>query len=197
VILAIDRGRYDYDEIINLVIDAHMRYGSMIYVESVQAQRWIVDTVQKQCPGIPVAYFFTSGKGGFQNKHSSTFGIEAVARDFAKNLIVLLASEGSKPESTSGVCPNVAQFIAEARSYTAGPGHHSGDSLMAAWIGHQALNRAAGLISSVEISAQVQPDGSYAATSSSTQEIKSLSKRELMEMAQKEVFADVFSRLLD
>ncbi len=161
VILAIDRGRYDYDEIINLVIDAHMRYGSMIYVESVQAQRWIVDAVQKQCPGIPVAYFFTSGRGGFQNKHSSTFGIEAVARDFAKNLIVLLASEGSTPETTSGVCPNVAQFIFEARSYTAGSGHHSGDSLMAAWIGHQALNRAAGLISSVEIDARVQADGSY------------------------------------
>lgn len=161
VILAVDRGRYDYDEIISLVIDAHMRYGSMIYVESVQAQRWVVDAVQKQCPGIPVAYFFTSGRGGFQNKHSSTFGIEAVARDFAKNTIVLLASEGSTPETTNGVCPNVSNLIFEARSYTAGPGHHSGDSLMAAWIGHQALNRAAGMISSVEIDARIQPDGSY------------------------------------
>ncbi len=205
VILAVDRGRYDYDEIISLVIDAHMRYGSMIYVESVQAQRWVVDAVQKQCPGIPVAYFFTSGRGGFQNKHSSTFGIEAVARDFKKNVIVLLASEGSPSGTVEGVCPNVSNLIFEARSYTAGPGHHSGDSLMAAWIGHQALNRAAGLVSSVEIDARMQPDGSYGADTLTGSNFDQLNpgKRgdqphtlsEMKKMAIKEVMQDVLSRL--
>lgn len=206
VILAVDRGRYDYDEIISLVIDAHMRYGSMVYVESVQAQRWIVDAVQKQCPGIPVAYFFTSGRGGFQNKHSSTFGIEAVARDFAKNVITLLASEGSASGTTDGVCPNVSNLIFEARSYTAGPGHHSGDSLMAAWIGHQALIRAAGLISSVEIDARIQPDGSYGYDQEMAGSLDRLnpgkrgdqpSMEELKKMAFKEMFQDVLGNLGD
>ena len=206
VVLAVDRGRYDYDEIISLVIDAHMRYGSMVYVESVQAQRWIVDAVQKQCPGIPVAYFFTSGRGGFQNKHSSTFGIEAVAKDFVKNVITLLASEGSASGTTDGVCPNVSNLIFEARSYTAGPGHHSGDSLMAAWIGHQALNRAAGLISSVEIDARIQPDGSYGYDQEMAGALDRLnpgkrgdqpSLEEIKKMAFKEMFQDVLGNLGD
>lgn len=201
VLLAVDRGRYDYDEIISLVIDAHMRYGSMVYVESVQAQRWVVDAVQKQCPGIPVAYFFTGGRGGFQNKHSSTFGIEAVARDFKKNIIVLLSSQGSTSGSVDGVCPNVSNFIFEARSYTAGAGHHSGDSLMAAWIGHQALIKAAGKTTSVEIDARLQADGTYGAEeqgqmSMNSPELKLKSKKELVDMAVKETFDELFSQLL-
>lgn len=147
VILHIERGRFSYEEIITLIIDNHERYNSYIFVESVAAQRFIVDAVRSQAAHVPVAYFFTAGRGEFGNKHSARFGIESVARDLARGVVVVPAVEGSPPDTEQGVSPNASILFSEARKYSPKtPKMHHGDVLMSAWIGHQALGVATGEI---------------------------------------------------
>lgn len=190
VILSVEKDRYTFEEIIDTIIDNHYRYGSTIFVESVAAQRFIVDAIISQAKHVPVAYFFTGGRGGFGNKNSSQYGIEALARDFAKHLVAIPASEDSTQGTETGVGPHIDTLLAEAKAYSAGKGQHTGDVLMSAWIGHQALAVAAsgGTHGSIDIDMTPSPDGGYEPKEEPP------TSDEVRRLAMKELFAEVLNR---
>jgi len=100
----------------------------LIFVESVQAQRWAVDIISRSHPHIQIYPFLTRGRGSRANKNHKVFGVEGLFRAFAHNEADLICGEDGEINN------DVGAFVDEAGAFM--PENHPGDRLMATWIGY-------------------------------------------------------------
>jgi hypothetical protein len=109
-------------EIIRRIVDTHQRFGSIVGVESVAAQKYIVQFAHEQT-AVPV-YPIHTGK----NKHSIEFGVESLAAEF-------MAGKWIIPNRGGKTHPQITKWLNELRNYD--PKLHTGDRVMANWIGRE------------------------------------------------------------
>jgi hypothetical protein len=125
-ILEVQAGRWDGAEIVQRIIDVHRRFHSIVYVEDVHAQRFIVDFT-KAMSGVSVVPFTTDSR-----KNHPEFGIEHIAVEMSNSKWVI-PNEGTKCH------PEVEALLQEMLYYD--PKAHTGDRLMAMWIGNEGARR--------------------------------------------------------
>lgn len=139
-LLAIDSGNWEADEICRRILMAHNLYKSFIYVESVFAQRWILQLLRKTAPNVPVFPFQTRGSGNTKtNKRHTIFGVESVAAELAQGLWDIPSSK-----SDGSIDPQVSAWIEGCLEYD--PESHTSDFLMACWIALQGARKQTGII---------------------------------------------------
>lgn len=133
VIVDVQSGRWQAPEIIQRIMDVHVRFGSIVVVESNGAQKFLVQFAQGG--GLPVRPYFTNA----QNKYDEHFGVESLAVEFRNGLWVA-------PSGPSGGDPGdeVKAWHREALFYN--PESHTGDRLMASWFAREAARNYGGNI---------------------------------------------------
>jgi hypothetical protein len=109
------------------VVEAHQRYGSIIYVENAAAQEFIVQFAREH-GNVPVRGFVTG-----RNKAHPEFGVEGLAVEL-QNAQWAIPSINGAPASQE-----VAAWIDELLFYD--PREHTGDRLMASWFAREGARR--------------------------------------------------------
>lgn len=124
IVVDVQSGHWQIDEIVSRMRDTHTRFGSVFVVESNGAQRWL--TQWQGLGGMTVRPFFTSGS----NKWDESFGIESIALELRQGLWVI-------PSGLTGqqIDPEVQAWINEMIFYA--PNAHTGDRLMASWFARE------------------------------------------------------------
>jgi len=123
-VLEISSGRWNGPEIVDRLVDVHHRYASVLIVENVSAQQFIVDFT-KQHSAIPVVGF-TTGK----NKWSAEFGLESLAIELANGKWLIPSTDQGVPATK-----DISAWIEEMIHYD--PNAHTGDRLMAMWFARE------------------------------------------------------------
>ena len=136
-LINIDQGNWDGLEIVERIARAHHRFKSYVYVESIIAQRWIIQNLRAKYPNIPVFPFQTRGTGTMRNKRHVFFGVESLATELAQDLWDIPKA------STGAIDPNIQKFIDECMAYH--PDDHTGDLCMGAWIALQGARKQTGI----------------------------------------------------
>lgn len=136
-LLNIDQGNWDGLEIVERIARAHQRFKSYVYVESIIAQRWIIQNLRAKYPNIPVFPFQTRGTGTMRNKRHVFFGVEAIATELAQDLWDIPKA------STGAIDPNIQRFIDGCMAYN--PEDHTEDTVMACWIALQGARKQTGI----------------------------------------------------
>lgn len=131
-ILGFITGRFMTHITLEAIASAHRAFSQrpLIFVESVQAQRWAVDILSRTDPSMQIFPFLTRGRGTRANKHHKVFGVEGLFAAFARNEVTMLCDEDGT------ISEDMRAFVTECTSYTPGNITHSGDRLMSAWIGY-------------------------------------------------------------
>ena len=121
-VIDITAGKYTGPEIIAKIIQIHDRYRSIIVVENVGSQQYLVQfaTENSNIPIVP----FTTGK----QKHDPIFGVEGMA-------IELFNSKWVFPNIGGRMHPELDKLITEMLFYT--PSKHTGDRLMASYFARE------------------------------------------------------------
>lgn len=123
-VLDITSGRLTGPQIIQQIVDIHHRYNSIVIVENVAAQDYILQFA-RQMTNVPVKPLTTSGS----RKWNVDFGVESLAVELANGKwIIPCADDGT-------VHPEVDAWISEMLYYD--PTTHTGDRLMAAWFARE------------------------------------------------------------
>ena len=132
-ILDIESGRFDGVTIISKLVDKADRYGSIIWVENNGAQDYLLQFAKEHRKDIAIHSHTTSGA----NKHDVDFGVESMFVEFQNEAWVI-------PCGPDGKChPEVQAFVDDCLFYQPPPAH-TGDRLMAAWIGREAARKRGG-----------------------------------------------------
>jgi hypothetical protein len=126
-VLWVESGRWSGPEIVRRVVEAHQRYGSIIYVENAAAQEFIVQFAREH-GNVPVRGFVTG-----RNKAHPEFGVEGLAVEL-QNAQWAIPSINGAPASQE-----VAAWIDELLFYD--PREHTGDRLMASWFAREGARR--------------------------------------------------------
>lgn len=122
-VLCVESGRWTAPEIIEHLLDHHRRYLSTLYVESNAAQDFLRQFVVKRTR-VPI-YPFDTGS----NKFDPETGVESLAVELYKGQWIIPARGGLPATAEIGA------WIKDMQDYV--PGEHTGDYLMAAWIGRE------------------------------------------------------------
>lgn len=126
-VLDIQSGRWQVDEILQRIVAVNHRFGSIVMVENVSAQDYVVQLLHKHT-AVPVVPFTTG-----RNKADPTFGVESLAGELA-------AGKWIVPCGVNGeLHPEVEAWFAEMLFYQ--PDAHTGDRLMAMWFAREACRR--------------------------------------------------------
>jgi hypothetical protein len=131
-IIDITSGHWTADEIMDRIEEAYYRFESRMIVESVAAQRWLLQFVRKN-KRIPVEPYNTTA----QSKWDETFGIESLAVELRQKLWVF--PDGAPGE---GVPAEMWALRSEMMAYR--PNKHTGDRLMAMWFAREGMRRTLG-----------------------------------------------------
>lgn len=138
VLLNVEAGNWDANEIIERIIRKHHMFKSLVFVESLFAQRWILQLIRKRAPNLPVFPFQTRGTGTVRNKRHTFFGVESLAAELAQGLWDI-------PRSKNGVVdPEIQAFVQGCLAYA--PDEHTDDRVMSAWIALQGARKQTGII---------------------------------------------------
>ncbi len=134
-VLWIDAGRWDGPEILERIYDTHDRFGSLVYVESNQAQVWLTQfrlppKNGKPRPPPPILPFETRA-----NKWHPVFGVASLGIDMNQGRVIFPCDEESRVEFQE-----LAKLIGEAKVFT--PDQHTGDRLMSFWIAREGARKA-------------------------------------------------------
>ena len=126
-VLEIESGRWQIDEIVARVLSVYRRFGSILAVENVGTQQWLVQLLSKYSaiPVMPV----TTGR----NKADPVFGVESLAAELANGKWIIPSQKNRAPEEAEA-------WIQEMLFYN--PMQHTGDRLMASWFARTAAERA-------------------------------------------------------
>lgn len=108
------------------VLGVHQRFGSIIHVENVAAQQFILD-FSKRRSAAKVVEFQTD-----RRKHDAQFGVEGLA-------VEMRNGKWAFPNDDGKCHPEVQALINEMLYYD--PHAHTGDRLMAMWIGVEGTRR--------------------------------------------------------
>lgn len=122
-VLWVESGRWGGPDIVERIIDTHRRYHSIIFVESVAAQQFILDFT-KQLSAVPVLPFNTG-----KNKLHPEFGVESIAAEMANGKWTIPAVDG-RPATKE-----IDAWVSEMLYYD--PNAHTGDRLMASWFARE------------------------------------------------------------
>jgi len=124
-VLDIQSGRFTAPEILQRIHDVVHHYGSIVYVEDVSAQNFLLQWATSQ--GLPVRGFTTTaGK-----KFDEHFGVESLAVEMRNGGWVLPSGDVGSP-----LHPELEEWIREMLYYS--PESHTGDRLMASWFAREA-----------------------------------------------------------
>ena len=128
-LLQIESGKWAGPDIVSRIIDAHRRYQSLVIVENVAAQDFILQFTRAQA-AIPMRPFTTG-----RNKAHPEFGVESLAAEMANGKWII-------PCTPKGRCsPEVDAWVMEMLYYT--PDSHTGDRLMASWFAREGVRLSA------------------------------------------------------
>lgn len=134
-VLAVEGGRWGAPEIVAKVIDHHGRYRSIVMVESNGAQKFILDFahlsgVQQSIAtvGLAVLPFNTGG-----NKSHPVLGVESIFAEFAAGMWIIPSEEVSPGRFVTS--EEISFWLSDCENYD--PARHTGDYLMACWIGRE------------------------------------------------------------
>jgi hypothetical protein len=125
-------GRWGGSELGDVVISAVGRFGSVAVVEGNAAQRWLRDIVRLKKKTIPIQVAITGA-----NKNDPRFGVESIFIELEQGLW-LLPNEGRLEGVTfvpGKALAGVDDLVSDLLEYS--PKEHTGDSLMAMWIGRE------------------------------------------------------------
>lgn len=135
-LLNIETGNWDSFEMVERIIRSQKRFRSTVYVESLFAQRWILQQLRRRAPNLPIFPFQTRGNGTFRNKRHTIFGVESLAAELSAGLWVI-------PRSDKGIIdPEIQDFITGCLMYS--PEEHVNDAQMASWIALQGCRKQTG-----------------------------------------------------
>lgn len=131
IICEVKSGRWTAPEIIERLIDTHMRFGSQVGVEDNGAQRFLVQMAGER---LPVQGLTTTGR----SKHHEEYGVESLAVEIRNGWWVA-------PSGKLGteVDPEVQMWMSEMLHYS--PEAHTGDRLMASWVAREMARRFGGV----------------------------------------------------
>ncbi len=121
-VLCIESGRWQGPEILDRIDDTHRRYQSIVIVENVSAQEYILQFARKRS-AVPVLPF-TTGK----NKLHPEFGVESLAAEFANHKWIIPSRDGRPPAE-------VEAWIGELLFYDRRK--HTGDRVMSSWFARE------------------------------------------------------------
>jgi hypothetical protein len=123
-------GRFLTHVTLEAIASAHRAFSQrpLIFVESVQAQRWAVDILSRTDPSMQIFPFLTRGRGTRANKHHKVFGVEGLFAAFARGEVSMLCDKDGT------ISEDMRSFITECSAFT--PDTHTGDRLMSTWIGY-------------------------------------------------------------
>lgn len=124
-VLSISTGRWSGPQIIERIVEAHGRWGSIVIVENNAAQDFILQFTRNSS-AVPVLPHTTG-----RNKANPEFGIESVGTEM-KNGKWIIPSKGR-------LHPEVAQWVQEMLYYD--PAAHTGDRLMASWFAREGARK--------------------------------------------------------
>lgn len=125
-VLNIESGRWQIDEIVARVIGCYKRFGSIMMVENVGTQQWLMQLLSKYT-AIPLRPI-TTGK----NKADPVFGVESLAAELANGKWIVPAKHGHAPDEAEA-------WVEEMLYYN--PKQHTGDRLMASWFARTGAER--------------------------------------------------------
>lgn len=133
VVVDVQSGRWQAPEIISRIMDVHVRFGSIVVVESNGAQKFLVQFASSG--GLPVRPYFTNAS----NKYDEHFGVESLAVEMRNGLWIA-------PSGLTGGDPGdeVRAWHREMLYYN--PESHTGDRLMASWFAREAARNYGGNI---------------------------------------------------
>lgn len=151
-LLNIERGRWPTAETVDRIVSTHQRYGATIFVESVSAQKAVIDWCNDIHAEVPVYPFGVRGQGETHNKWHAVYGVESVAVGL-KNDLWVIPRAGTR-DDPGDIDPLIREWINECMSFTGDPNEHTGDALTASWIAVQGARMFGGEhhMSSIEIS---------------------------------------------
>lgn len=131
-IIDIRSGHWTSDEIMDQIEEVYYRYESRVVVESVAAQRWLLQFVRKN-KKIPVEPYNTTA----QSKWDEAFGIESLAVELRQKLWRFPSGETGQDYD-----PEMWALRSEMMTYR--PNKHTGDRLMAMWFAREGMRRTLG-----------------------------------------------------
>lgn len=121
-------GKWSGPEVVDRIVDVHQRFGSIVVVENVGAQDYILQFVRRAEATVPVLPFTTGN-----NKAHPEFGVESIAAEFAAGRWAIPSRNGRATH------PEVEKWIQELLLYD--PRSHTGDRLMACWFAREIARR--------------------------------------------------------
>lgn len=121
-LLWIEAGKWGGPDIVAKVIDTHHRFRSIVFVENVAAQNFILQFTQAES-AVPVVPFETTGSKMWH----PDFGVESLGVEMANQKWII--------PSKGGLHPEVVKWKNELMGYQ--PGQHCGDRLMASWFARE------------------------------------------------------------
>jgi hypothetical protein len=125
-ILSIESGRWTGPEIVRRIVSIHQRFHSIVYVENVASQDFILQFA-REFSAVPVRPFTTG-----RNKAHAEFGVEGLAVEIQNGKWLI--------PNVGGRChPEVDAWINDLLYYD--PREHTGDYLMAAWFAREGARR--------------------------------------------------------
>lgn len=128
-ILWIESGRWSGKAIVDKLIDIYDRYHVVAAVENVQAQEFLRQWAIDERADLKLRPHTTNRV----NKNAVDFGVESIFTEIQQGAWII-------PCDTNGVCePEVQKWIDEMLFYQ--PTKHTGDRLMACWIGRELARR--------------------------------------------------------
>lgn len=134
-ILSVEGGRWGAPEIAAKVLDHHARYRSIVMVESNGAQKFILDIahlegVEQSIASVALAVlpFNTGG-----NKSHPVLGVESIFAELAAGMWIIPCDEVSPGRFVTS--QEISFWLSDCENYD--PNRHTGDYLMACWIGRE------------------------------------------------------------
>ncbi len=141
-VLWIDRGQWGAKEIVDRINETYRRYRSIIYVESVAAQAYILQWLQAENSHATVLPFTTG-----MNKLHPEYGVEGVSIELAKGMWIIPCENskitGGKILTGDKRCGrNIDLWIQGMLYYRRGA--HTSDEVMSSWFAREAARRFSG-----------------------------------------------------
>jgi len=130
-LLRVVAGKWSFTEILDKIKEAHAAFGSIVTVENVAAQDYLVQHL-RETTSIPVIPY-TTGK----TKADPTFGVESISAQMAGSQWVIPSSPDGSLERLQD--PGIIQLVTEALHYS--PASHTGDRLMALWLATEGIRK--------------------------------------------------------
>lgn len=131
-------GRWFGPDLVRQVLDVQQKFGSIVYIESNGAQKFLVDFAQQHSGMIKM---FNTGA----NKWSPEWGIESLMTEMSNGKWIIPSLDTGARAIPANA--EIEKWVREMRNYN--PTAHTGDRLMASWIAREgAYERKRGKIQS-------------------------------------------------